>query len=51
MFVTAEDFEEWWEEDTLIEFEREMTAHIDPELWLEFCLRGPTRTTGSGTFE
>jgi len=51
MFVSSEDFEEWHEEDLLIEVERELTREIDRDLWLEFCVVGTARAAGTGIFE
>ncbi len=38
MFVTWEDFEDWQEEETILEFINEFTHHLDFDAWEEELL-------------
>lgn len=50
MFVTGEDFEEWREEEVLIEFEEEFRGAVDFGLGEDLDLADPTVIHGVRRF-
>ena len=44
MFVCREDFEDWQEEQTILEFENEFTHTLDLEAWEEELLSPQVNT-------